>query len=212
MSVFSAILIGLAMGVVFGFALEKSRVFEPGVIVGQMQLRNFTMLKIFLSAVATGLIVLAALHGADLIKLHPKATLLAADVVGGLLLGAGIALAGACPGTVFAQIGAGYRDARLTLFGGLAGALAFVYLQPALAPMLKIGDHGKLTLDAVMDLPFSLVALVFAAILIAGMVALENWRKWQDDHGEHFDGATPEVMGESRPNAVPGRPLKPQQA
>lgn len=212
MSVFSAILIGLAMGVVFGFALEKSRVFEPGAIVGQMQLRNFTMLKIFLSAVATGLVVLAALHGGGLIKLHPKATLLAADVVGGLLLGGGIALAGACPGTVFAQIGAGYRDARLTLLGGLAGALAFTYLQPTLAPLLRIGDHGKLTLDALMDLPFWLVALVFAAILIAGMILLENWRKWQDDHGDHFDGVTPALIGTAASNSRRRAPLKPQRA
>ena len=50
MSVFTAVLIGLAMGMVFGLALEKSRVFEPGVIVGQMQLRNFIMLKVFLTA------------------------------------------------------------------------------------------------------------------------------------------------------------------
>ena len=37
MSVTFAVVVGLAMGIVFGFALEKSRVFEPGVIVGQMQ-------------------------------------------------------------------------------------------------------------------------------------------------------------------------------
>jgi hypothetical protein len=58
MSLTSAILIGLLMGIAFGFALEKSRVFEPGMVVGQMQLRNFIMLKVFLSAVATGAIVL----------------------------------------------------------------------------------------------------------------------------------------------------------
>lgn len=52
MSLPLAILIGLLMGTVFGFALEKSRVFEPGVIVGQMQLSNFIMLKGFLSAVS----------------------------------------------------------------------------------------------------------------------------------------------------------------
>ena len=56
MSVLNAILIGLATGIVFGLALEKSRVFEAGVIVGQMQLKNFLMLKIFLAAVITGLI------------------------------------------------------------------------------------------------------------------------------------------------------------
>ena len=54
MSLVIAIVVGLLMGAVFGIALEKSRVFEPGMIVGQMQLRNFIMLKIFLTAVAIG--------------------------------------------------------------------------------------------------------------------------------------------------------------
>ena len=90
-----------------------------------MQLRNFIMLKIFLTAVATGAVVLAVLNGFGFVKLQPKAALYAADIVGGLLLGAGITLAGACPGTTLAQIGAGYRDALFTLLGGLCEAVAF---------------------------------------------------------------------------------------
>ena len=66
MSLPLAIIVGLLMGTVFGFALEKSRVFEPGIIVGQMQLRNFIMLKVFLTAVATGAVVLAGLEAVDL--------------------------------------------------------------------------------------------------------------------------------------------------
>ena len=77
-----AILTGVLMGIVFGFALEKSRVFEPGIIVGQMQLRNFIMLKIFLTAVATGAVVLAVLNGLGYVKLQPKAAIYAADIVG----------------------------------------------------------------------------------------------------------------------------------
>ena len=69
MSVLNAVMTGLAMGIVFGFALEKSRVFEPGVIVGQMQLRSFLMLKVFLAAVITGLVVLAVMNGAFGVKL-----------------------------------------------------------------------------------------------------------------------------------------------
>lgn len=195
MSVFNAVLIGLVMGAVFGFALEKSRVFEPGVIVGQMQLRNFTMLKIFLSAVITGLVVLSLLNGFGGVKLHPKATLLLADVVGGLLLGAGIAIAGACPGTVFAQLGAGYRDARATLAGGLLGALAFTYVEPALRPLLKVADRGKLTLDVVIGLPFWGTAMGFALLLLAGVVMLERWRPWATELGEHFDGMAPPPAG-----------------
>ena len=142
-SVAVGILSGVLMGMVFGFALEKSRVFEPGMIVGQMQLRNWIMLKVFLSAVATGAVVLAFLNGFGFVKLQPKAALYAADIVGGLILGAGIALAGACPGTTLAQIGVGYRDAIFTLLGGLVGAVAFSYAQPWLARSL-IGTGPKL--------------------------------------------------------------------
>lgn len=189
MSVMSAILIGLAMGVVFGFALEKSRVFEPGVIVGQMQLRNFTMLKVFLSAVATGLVVLAVLDGFGLVGLSPKATLYVADIAGGLLLGVGITLAGACPGTVLAQIGAGYRDAWATLAGGLAGAAAFSYLEPTLRPWIS-GGPGKLRLDTLLGLPFWPVALGLATLLVVLLVVMERWRPWRSELGDHVDGDT----------------------
>ena len=154
MSLVTAILIGLLMGAVFGFALEKSRVFEPGVIVGQMQLRNFIMLKVFLTAVATGAVVLAVLNGFGFVKLAPKATLYGADIVGGLILGMGIALAGACPGTVMAQIGAGYRDAIVTLIGGLAGAVAYSYAEPALSKTMLGVSSGKLVLNTMLGIPY----------------------------------------------------------
>ena len=142
MSLAHYILIGLTMGVVFGFALEKSRVFEPGIIVGQMQLRTFIMLKVFLTAVATGAVALAVMHGVGLVTLAPKPTLYGADIIGGLVLGAGIALAGACPGTVMAQVGVGYRDALVTLSGGSGGAIAYGYAEPTLKPMLLSGAPG----------------------------------------------------------------------
>lgn len=208
MSIFLAILTGLAMGLVFGFALEKSRVFEPGVIVGQMQMRNFTMLKIFLAAVVSGLVVLAALQGFGYVRLVPKATIYGADIVGGLILGAGIALAGACPGTVLAQIGAGYRDAWATLVGGLLGALVYSYLDPTLAPMVA-GGPGRLTFDILFGLPFAVAALVFAAILVGLLVALEAWRPWRSELGANFDGlradrTAQQAYGAGRPAPAAG--------
>ncbi len=198
MSLLPALALGLAMGIVFGFALEKSRVFEPGVIVGQMQLKTFTMLKIFLSAVATGLVLLAILNGVGLVKLAPKATLVGADLIGGLLLGAGIAIAGACPGTVFAQIGAGYRDAWWTLAGGLAGALAFTYVEPMLNPILLTGGPGKLTLDVVLGVSFPLLATATAVAIVIGLAFLEQARPWRSEIGDDVDGVIP-----TSPAAVP---------
>jgi len=200
MSVFEAMLIGLAMGIVFGFALEKSRVFEPGMIVGQMQLSNFIMLKVFLTAVATGAVVLAALHGFGLVKLHPKGALFAADIVGGLLLGAGIALAGACPGTVLAQVGSGYRDALFTVAGGIAGAVAFGYAEPALRAPLSASDLGKITFADVAGLPYWLLALVLATALVAVLYRLEAWRPWRAELGSDVDGADVAAPGRDTPS------------
>lgn len=188
MSVLTAVVIGVSMGFVFGFALEKSRVFEPGMIVGQMQLRNFIMLKVFLTAVITGLIVIGIMHGFFAVKLVPKPLLYGANVLGGLILGAGITLAGACPGTVAAQIGAGYKDAWVILVGGLLGALTFSSLEPTLKPVLLSGGPGKLTLDKVVDMPFWLLALGFALLLIIVLVLFERRRPWSEDIGENYDG------------------------
>lgn len=187
MSVVSAVATGLVMGAVFGFALEKSRVFEPGVIVGQMQMRSFIMLKVFLTAVATGAVALAALNGFGLVKLQPKAAFYAADIAGGLILGVGIALAGACPGTILAQIGAGYRDAIVTLFGGLAGALAFAYFQPSIMAALPAGA-GKIVFTDLLGIPYWVGALTWAAVLIGVLAALERWRPWREELGRNVDG------------------------
>ncbi|SRR5579885_156212 len=188
MSVLSAVVTGIAMGIVFGFALEKSRVFEPGVIVGQMQLSNFIMLKVFLTAVATGAVVLAALNGFGYVKLQPKAELIAADIVGGLLLGTGITLAGACPGTTLAQIGAGYRDALFTLIGGLFGALAYSYAQPLLVPVLGASAPKTIFTDYA-GIPYWMGALALAAVLVIVLVILERLRPYRGELGRDFDGS-----------------------
>lgn len=187
MSVLAAILIGLATGIVFGFALEKSRVFEPGIIVGQMQLRSFIMLKIFLAAVITGLIVLAVLNGVFDVPLHLKALLWKADIIGGLILGIGIAMAGACPGTTMAQIGVGYKDAWVVLLGGIAGALFYGYFETSITALFA--EKGeKVMLSGLVGLSFWATALILAVVLVAFVAALERMRPWRDEIGINHDG------------------------
>jgi uncharacterized membrane protein YedE/YeeE len=187
MTVLTAVLIGLATGIVFGFALEKSRVFEPGVIVGQMQLRNFLMLKIFLAAVITGLIVLAVLNGIFGVKLSLKPLLYKADIIGGLILGVGIALAGACPGTTLAQIGAGYRDAIFVLLGGIAGALTYGYFDTSIVAFFA--EKGEKTgFDQILGMPFWMAATACALLLAGILWALETRQSWRSETGADNDG------------------------
>lgn len=191
MPVLSGILIGLATGLVFGLALEKSRVFEPGVIVGQMQLRSFIMLKVFLAAVITALVVLAVLNGMFGVKLSLKPLLLKADVVGGLILGAGIVIAGACPGTSLAQIGAGYRDAIFVVAGGIAGAVFYGYNDAAITAFFaEKGD--KIGFDQLLHMPFWAAALGLAVLLTGFVVWLERLTPWRGEIGRDLDGLDPE--------------------
>jgi hypothetical protein len=53
-------------------------------------------------------------------------------VIGGMLFGAGWAITGACPGPIYAQIGAGEWMALLTLIGAIIGMFSYAALKPKL--------------------------------------------------------------------------------
>jgi uncharacterized protein len=52
---------GLAFGIVFGVLLQKGGATKYDVIIGQLLLKDFTVLKIMLSAVVTGMIGIYAM-------------------------------------------------------------------------------------------------------------------------------------------------------
>ncbi|MFP4168204.1 MAG: YeeE/YedE thiosulfate transporter family protein [Desulfonatronovibrionaceae bacterium] len=184
------IITGILMGIVFGFALERGRVFEPGVLVGQFQLRNFLLAKVFLSAAATTLVVLAVLNGIAGVELGPKPAVFPAVILGGLMFGMGMALAGACPGTVMAQIGAGYRDAWFVLIGAVFGAMGYGYMQPVLNSVNT--SMGKVSLAHALGAPFWVIALVAAAVIAFLLAVLEKRKPWREELGEDVDGHFPE--------------------
>ena len=100
-------LVGFGMGIPFGMAFYHSNVFRPAVVTQQLQMENWDMFRTFMSAVSVGGSCVSLLYATSNIKLisrpfHPITTPL-----GGLILGSGMYLTGACPGTIWAQIGVG---------------------------------------------------------------------------------------------------------
>lgn len=53
-------------------------------------------------------------------------------ILGGMCFGAGWAITGACPGPIYAQIGAGEWMAAITFVGALAGMFTYALLKPKL--------------------------------------------------------------------------------
>lgn len=60
------------------------------------------------------------------------------NLIGGLLLGSGMMLSGACPGTVLAQVGVGVRSGYFALGGAALGGIVFTrFLGPYLSRCAK---------------------------------------------------------------------------
>ena len=91
--------LGLLFGFCFGFLLQKGRVCDYEVIMGQLLLQDFTVLKVMLTAIVTGMVGVYAMRGKGWIKLHKQAGSLGTNIPGPLIFGIGFGLLGYCPGT-----------------------------------------------------------------------------------------------------------------
>lgn len=162
------LILGLVTGIVFGFLLQKGGVTKYDIIIGQLLLEDFTVVKIMLSAVLVGMIGVHGLVSLGLARFHTKSGSIGSSVLGGLIFGIGFGILGYCPGTVAAAVGTGSLDA---LFGGVVGillgawffALAYPRLQ---GKILNLGDFGELTLPELLKLNRYFIVVLVAGLLI----------------------------------------------
>jgi hypothetical protein len=169
------LVLGFLAGVVFGFLLQKGGATKYDVIIGQLLLEDFTVVKIMLSAVVVGMIGVHVLRSLGLAQLHPKPGTLGSIVIGGLLFGCGFATLGYCPGTVAGAVGNGQLDALVGGVGGIVlGAWLFAVLYPTLQrSILGRGDFGSVTFPELLKVNAWLVAVPVAAGLVGVLVLLE---------------------------------------
>ena len=166
---------GLLFGIIFGFLLQKGGATKFDVIVGQLLLKDFTVIKIMLSAVITGMIGIYFMKSLGWIKLSPKPGSAGMSIIGGLIFGVGFAVLGYCPGTIAGAVGNGYLDA---LIGGVAGILIGAHLFAAIYPkvkdkILKKGYFGTITLPKLFKVNDWIVVIPVAALLIFILIRIE---------------------------------------
>ncbi|KAH8173330.1 sulfur transport domain-containing protein [Sarocladium implicatum] len=122
----------LLCGAAFGASLLLSSFHQPVAIISQLRLENFHMAQAFITASAASAIVYPILKQASLVPtLQPRSSspllgLLSTydgNILGGAMLGAGMALASACPGTLLVQTAVGVRAGAVTLVGSILGGV-----------------------------------------------------------------------------------------
>ena len=169
----------LALAIVFGFAfgwlLHRGRVANYGTIVGQLLLRDFTVLKVMLTAIIVGGIGVFLLVQMGYAEFHIKESDLLAITLGAGLFGIGMALFGYCPGTALAAIGAGSVHALIGAFGMILGgilyALSFDWVSQAIFPVWAM---GKVQLPHLIGVGAPGIFVALGLFMIAFFVFLER--------------------------------------
>lgn len=169
------LLLGLLVGVAFGFLLDRGQVTRYEVIVGQLLFQDFTVVKVMLTAIIVGGLGVHGLRSLKLAQLKPKAGSVGSTVIGGLIFGVGFALLGYCPGTAAAAVGHGAMDALVGVGGMVLGAWFFAVRYPRLEErVLQKGSFGELTLPELLHVNAWVVVIPISLALVGLLLLLEQ--------------------------------------
>ena len=128
----------LIVGIFFGVVFVKAEIVSWFRIQEMFRLSSFHMYGVIGTAVVVGAISMFIIKKFNIqtidnedITLTPK-TFNKGQIYGGLLFGFGWAMTGACPGPLFAQIGAGFGVVAVTLLSAIAGTWTYGLLRDKL--------------------------------------------------------------------------------
>ncbi|GAB0137704.1 hypothetical protein EsDP_00005960 [Epichloe bromicola] len=117
-------------GAAFGAAMAAAGFHDPSVVISQLKFENWHMFQAFLAATATSAAIYTVAERLGYVKISPRTSSplgffskYDGNIIGGGLLGAGMALAGSCPGTLYAQLAAGARTGFYALDGAMIGGI-----------------------------------------------------------------------------------------
>lgn len=180
----TSILLAIVIGAAFGATLDRIGATNPNLIGKMLNLTNLHLMKTILLAIGTGSILMfgGQMMGlVDVGHMSVKAAYIGV-FIGGLMLGAGWAMSGYCPGTGVCAAASGRKDALFFIAGGLFGAAAYMATYPAwkAAGLLEDIAGGKVTLGTVQGssyegmtaLPGDLVGIILGVAFVAIAFAL----------------------------------------
>lgn len=172
----SGLILSAVFGLIFGILLNKGRVTEYSVIVNLFRLKDFTVMKIMLTAIVVGGLGVFAMNGAGWIEGYQiKSANLLGVALGSAFFGVGMALLGYCPGTGVAAAAAGRVHAMVgflgMILGGVLYAFSFSWINENI---LSVAAMGKVRLPDVTGIPAIGWWILLAAIAGAVFFWLEK--------------------------------------
>lgn len=168
----SGVASGLLAGVLFGYVLENAGFGSPRKLSAQFRLQDWSVFKVMFTAVlvaAVGLWLARSLEWIAVDSYYIPTPFYWAILAGGLLIGAGFALGGYCPGTSVVGLSGGRLDALVFMAGMVLGTALFANRFSALEGLYYAAEGpGGQTLMDLTGMPEWLILLVLVVFAVAG--------------------------------------------
>ena len=172
----TSLAIALVIGIAFGITLEQSGMGNARKLAGQFYLRDLTVFKVMFTAILTamlGVFWLGWLDVLDISKIYVPETFLVPQLVGGIVFGAGFALAGLCPGTSCVAAASGRIDGFAVVIGMFAGVFATGLAFSRIAAFYVSTSRGVFTLPDLLGINQGIIVFGIVLIAIAGFKAAD---------------------------------------
>lgn len=172
-------LTGLLMGVVAGFVMHRSDYCVAGMFRDAILFRNTFMLRPLLLQITMTMLLFEGLRRGGLLPLFPYPLLgppALSNILGGVLFGLGMVLAGGCVVGTLYKMGAGSLVSATAFLGLIVGSGLYAELHPWWSAMAKqtVFRNRALTLPALLTIDPGL--LVLAVALPALWLCARWWR------------------------------------
>jgi uncharacterized protein len=171
-----ALIVALAIGIAFGWFLERSGMGSARKLAGQFYLRDLTVFKVMFTAIVTamlGVFWLEWIGFLDLSRVYVPETWILPQLAGGIVFGLGFAMAGLCPGTSCVSAATGRIDGLAVVVGMFAGVLGTGLLFRSLQSFYDSTPRGAFTLSELFSVSEGVVVFVVVAIAIGGFKVAE---------------------------------------
>jgi uncharacterized membrane protein YedE/YeeE len=172
----TSFVVPFAIGLAFGAALERAGLGDARKLTGQFFLRDLTVFKVMFSAIVTAMLGVFWLSYAGWIDpgaIAMPETYLRPQIAGGLIFGAGFALAGLCPGTSCVAAASGRGDGLAVVAGLFTGVLVAGLSFPRFLEFYDSDARGAWTLPSLLHLPPGIVVFAVVVVALGGFAAAE---------------------------------------
>jgi uncharacterized membrane protein YedE/YeeE len=193
----TAILSGLVVGILFGFALQRGRFCMNSAFRDILLLKEYTLLKAVIVALIVSMLGFHLMASFGIIQLNPKPLSWGANIVGGFIFGIGMVLAGGCASGTTYRVGEGMVGSLVALLGYMmsavitgSGALSGVKSYLETTTKITITDPGPLVAPSSRSPTFAniigvdpWIIVIVIAIIAIGVLA------WKRGGGEKTEGS-----------------------